>query len=239
MRAGTVVAKNDGRGGDGSRRLENIAAPKVKDFARVWQSTPAIASSTDGHLALTDQRIREGFVVTGAISLKTNAARMRSTIPFGAWNLRHLEPFALDDGHLTPVAIEPNIPGNVARSGAKRAAAFEGVKPVVKWIVNLSLDQAAADPESASPFANRFGIDAAGDLLGFKALLPGFAGVGDNQFFADDQPVHGEFFRLVADLENTDGGGRGQYDGNDAIFHALISWFCCSDIFMRREKCKV
>jgi hypothetical protein len=58
------------------------------------------------------------------------------------------------------------------RRAAHAAVFFEGVKPIVERIVDLTLDQPAANPQPAGTVPQRTGVDAARNLLRFKPLFP-------------------------------------------------------------------
>src|SRR5204863_1626821 len=123
-----------------------------------------------------------------AKGLKTDSARVTADRPFLARQFRRLQPFALNDRHLPPRAVEPDVPGNMAGRAPHAAVFLDGVKAVVERIIDLALDEAAADPKPARSLRERFGVNAPGNLLRFKALLPGQPGVGNDELLFHHQP---------------------------------------------------
>ncbi len=90
-----------------------------------------------------------------------------------------LQPLPMNDRHLPPCSIQPHVPRNVAGRSTSAAIFFESMKPIVKRIVDLPLDQPAANPQ-------RPRIDAAQNLLNFKPLLLRLPSVGHDQFFPNN-----------------------------------------------------
>ena len=84
--------------------------------------------------------------MAGTEGLEAQPSRMRGTVPFLGRHFGIFEGLALDDRHLPPCAIEPNVPRNVAGRAAPAAVPFERVKAVVEGIIDLALDQSAAHP---------------------------------------------------------------------------------------------
>jgi hypothetical protein len=180
--------------------LEHFAAPKLEDVFGIWQSPAAIAAPAERHHSLADERIGQGFVVVRPEGLKAEPARVISARPLYGRKFRRLQGFALDDGHLAPRSIEPNIPGNMPRRAAPAAVLLESMKPVVKRIINLPFDEATADPKPADAAGYRPSVDAAWDLVRFVPLLPWFACVGHDQFLPDNQPIHVQHLGLRSGL---------------------------------------
>ena len=59
-------------------------------------------------------------------------------------------------------------------------------------VFDLAFDQAAADPEAAGPGPERTRVEAAGDLVGLVALLPGGPGVQPSLLWDIASPEGGE-----------------------------------------------
>src|SRR4051812_31056844 len=114
--------------------------------------------------------------------LETNAARMRAAIPILCRNFGRLNSFALDNCHLPPCAIQPNVPGNMTRGTAQAAVPFYCVKTVIERIIDLAFNQAAANPKTGRTACEGTRVNPSRDLLRLKSVLPRLAGVGDNQF---------------------------------------------------------
>ena len=76
---------------------------------------------------------------------------------------------------------------------AASAIPLERVEAVVEGIIDLALDEAAANPEPGRAVEKGAGIEAAGNPVGFEAGFPGLPSVGDDEFLFDDEPLDGEF----------------------------------------------
>ena len=203
--------------------LPEGTAPQFQDLPGQRETAATLTPTAEGHFSLADQRVGEGLLVARAEGLEAYSARVCGAVPTIGGYLGGFDPLALDDGHLPPRAIEPDIPRDVAGGAAGGAIALERVEAVIEWIIHLALDEAAADPEAAGPIVQGAGVDATGDLLSFHAGLPGFAGVGDDELAADDEAVHLQFLAPAGQgrEERLHGhrGDHGKNDGHQAIGH--------------------
>ena len=110
VRAGAIVLEDYGWRRCVYRVLSQRAAPEFEYLGRIGQAAAAVATTTQRHFTLTDQGIGERLGVSGAEGLESDAAGVGGTIPGGCGNLGGLDPFPLDDSHLPPGPIEPDIP---------------------------------------------------------------------------------------------------------------------------------
>src|SRR6185503_2947576 len=115
MFAGGIVANHRWSCGSCNCRLAHFAAPELENFFGIRQSTTAKSTAADRHHPLTNERIGQRFVVSWPKSLKAQPTRMISPRPFLERQFGRLKALALDDGHLPPIAIQPNVPGNMPR----------------------------------------------------------------------------------------------------------------------------
>ena len=54
-------------------------------------------------------------------------------------------------------------------------------------------------------------------------LFPGHPSIGDNELLPDNQTVHLKFPRLLGgSLQQAIGGGDGEEDGDQAVFHGML-----------------
>src|SRR5258706_12940485 len=180
MFAGGIVADPPRSRRSRDRRLTHFASPKLEHLLGIRQSASAIAASAEGHHSLADDRIGQRFVVSRPVGLKAEPAGVLPACPLLERHFGRLKRLALDDGHLAPRAIEPDVPGNMPRRAAPAAVLLQSMKPVVERVVNFPFDQPAAHPKPANAVPNGPRIDAAWDLMSFKSCLPRLAGVGHN-----------------------------------------------------------
>src|SRR5262245_28596874 len=152
--------------------------------------------------------------------LKPDSAWMGRAVPFLFRHFRELDPFPLDNRHLPPGAIQPDIPRNMPRGSSHRSVFLDGVEPVVKRIVDLPLDEAAADPKPAGAVSQGPRVDAARHLMGLESFFPGRPGVGHDQLFAHDEPIDLKLFlRLRQHLLETIACSNRQRDGDKTLPH--------------------
>lgn len=87
----------------------------------------------------------------------------------------------MNDGRLTPSSIEPDVPGDMPRGSEHGAIAVDRVKSIIERVIDLGLDDPAANPQ---PGCARLAIrllregsdhDAARNLVRFEPRLPRFA----------------------------------------------------------------
>src|SRR5438045_3756356 len=104
--------------------LLHLATPDLQDFGRVLQPTAAVPAAADGHHALAADDVGERFGVVWAERLRPQPAGVfRSGPGFGPADFAVLEAFTLDDRDLTPGAVEPDVPRDVAGRAVRRAVA--------------------------------------------------------------------------------------------------------------------
>ncbi len=78
---------------------------------------------------------------------------MVPTRPLLKRHFGRLKALALNDRHLPPCAINPNVPRDVSGRATQAAVFLEGVEAVIEWIIDLSFNQPAANPKSADAIA--------------------------------------------------------------------------------------
>ena len=204
------------------------ASPELQDFGGRRQAAPAVAASPDGHHALADESVGQRLAVTRPERLEAEPAGVRQPVPPLTRHFAQLQPLALDDGHLPPGAVEPHVPRDVPGRPAQAAVALEGMEPVVERVVDLPLDESAADPEAAGPVTERPRVEASRDLVGLVPLLPGQTGVRDDQLLPHDQPFDIEYLRgFGPGIHQPVGGGDRKRDGDEAVFHrgdSVMAW---------------
>lgn len=231
MGSGAVVFE-EGRGRRGSEGMgDDISAPEFENVFGEGESFAAVPSGTEGHFSLSDVGIGEGFAVIGAEGLEADSSGVSTTVPLMEGDFAQFEAFSLEDGHLAPVAVEEDIPGDVAWGSAHGSIAFEGVEAIVKGVIDFALDESAANPESADGIvSDGFGVDAAGDLLVFETGFPRGARVGDDEFLADDEAIdiegfvfEGDAFTGGSELHQGPGDEDGEEDREEAIAHDGVS----------------
>src|SRR5437762_752446 len=83
--------------------------------------------------------------------------------------------------HLSPRAVEPDVPRNMPRGMPHRPVVLEAVEPVIKGIVDLAFDQTAADPQAARTVSQGAGVNATRNLMFFETVLPGLPCVRNDE----------------------------------------------------------
>ena len=66
-------------------------------------------------------------------------------------------------------------------SAEHRLVTIDRMETIVEWIVDLGLDEPAADPQSTGPFAEGAGVDPARKLVLLETGFPRFSGVRNNR----------------------------------------------------------
>jgi hypothetical protein len=84
--------------------------------------------------------------VARAKRLEADTTWVCAAVPIRERSLRKLQAFSLDDRHLTPCAIEPDIPRDMTGRAPQAAIALEGMEAVVERVIDFAFDQSAADP---------------------------------------------------------------------------------------------
>src|SRR5688572_26156955 len=117
--------------------LAHLPSPQVQNLRRKRQPAAAVSTPSQAHLPLADQRVGQRLAVAGAEGLKPQPSGVGRAVPLLRRYFGMLEPFALNDRHLPPVAVEPDVPRDVSWRSAARSAALQSVEAVVERIVNL------------------------------------------------------------------------------------------------------
>ena len=111
------------------------------------------------------------------------------------------------------------------RRAARAAVPLQRVEAVVERVVDLPLDQPAADPQAADlPAGDRPRINAAWDLMGLKPFFPRHSAIGNDQLLADNQPIDVELLRAFGvGFDEAKRRRNGYRDRQKSVFHGAFS----------------
>ena len=105
-----------------------------------------------------------------------------------------------------------------------RPTPYARAPKVDERIVDFTFDEATAYPQAADGVVcYATCVDATSNFLLLESLLPRFAGIGNDQLLANNQPVDLQHLvRRLAGLQQSVGGGDGEEDGDEAFFHGRV-----------------
>ena len=134
-------------------------------------------------------------------------------------------------GQLVPAEVSAALVREAGSSGILETlrAEYELARPFMESAEKAQLpenrEKLARTTLGKVAAAERAGVDAAGNLVPLEAGLPRHPGVRDDQLLAHDQAVHVEFLdpgTLLHGLRQAEGGGDGQGDGDEPVFHGNL-----------------